>query len=78
MDFNKEQKQGGLKIRIGTSGKKEPYATLDIMTSTIDSIVGEMSQDQAFGAMKRSEERTDIIPNPTYGYLGGVYWIAIS
>ena len=60
-----------MKIRIGTSGKKESYATLGIMTSTIDRIVGEMSKDQAFEAMRKIEESVEIIPIPTYGYMRG-------
>ena len=41
------------------------------MTSAIDSIVGEMSKDQAFGSIGKTEESVEIIPNPTYGYPMG-------
>ena len=54
-----------MKIRIGAAGAKE------ITTSAIDNIAGEMSKDQAFEAMRKIEERVEIVPNPTYGYLMG-------
>ena len=63
MDVHKEQKQGRLGNWVGAAGKRETYSTLNIMAIAIDSVVGEMSKDQAFEAMRRSEERTRIIPN---------------
>ena len=73
-EVNKEQKQGRMKIRIGASWEKESYATLNIMTSTIDSIAGEMSTDQAFEAMEKIEESGDY-PQPQIRiHLGGAYW----
>ena len=57
MEVNKEQKQGRLQIRIGAAGKKGSYSTLNIMESTIDSVVGEMSKDQAFEELWGIEER---------------------
>ena len=53
MGINREQTQGGMKIRGGESGKRESYATLNVMTSTTDRIVGELGRNQALQAMVR-------------------------
>ena len=41
------------------------------MSCAIDGVAGEMSKDQAFEAMRQSEARMRIVPNPTYGYMRG-------
>ena len=69
-EVNREQKHGRLKIRIWTKGKTASYATWNIMTKTIDGIVGKQTKDQVSQAMLRSG--SVLIPIPTYGYLSGV------
>ena len=56
-EVNKEQQQGRWMIKIGTSGKKETYSTMNVLTRAIESIAGKMRKDQAFQAMRSNEER---------------------
>ena len=52
-------KTGRLGIRIGTSGEKEDYSTLNVMTGAIERIAGKMNNAQAFYAMGGNEEKGD-------------------
>ena len=68
MGINRDRTQGRMHIRVGTSGKREPYAKLSVMASNAERIVGELGKNQSVDAMVRIQGE---IPEPSFGYLIG-------
>ena len=54
MEVDHEQKQGRLKIRIGTKGETESNATLNIVTKATDGIVGRKPKEKVPQSMQSS------------------------
>ena len=55
-----------MNIRVGASGKREPYSTLNVTTRTAERIVRELGKNQALQEMVRIRGE---MPDPTFGYL---------